>query len=233
MRFYSVATTVLIVIGAVASAIPQTSRATAQSANYTSESTMISMPVSPKELLINIRSALKNGALLDNAFYSAPSLNNFLGVGYRFTQADDRAAQKIIYFDDGGNVYIDEKGSLTPLGRNRPCLRSGTILFDAGDSSVRSKVSISIITAGKIPSNSTFNADLVIEVFGHPSSITEGVPSVPPPHGTEYVTTLPTSEFGNRWLVYDTHLDGHLQRAKFRTLADGTVIEIQLSEEQR
>jgi hypothetical protein len=194
---------------------------------------MISMPASPKELLINIQSALKKGALLEDAFYSAASLNNFLGIGYRFTQAEERGAQKIIYFDDGGNVYIDEKGNLTPLGRNRPCLRSGTILFEAGGSSRRAKASMSIITAGQIPSTGTFNANLVLEVFGLPSSVTEGGPSVPPPHGREYVATLPTNELGNRWLAYDTELDGYLQRVKFRTLGDGTVIEIQLFEEQR
>jgi hypothetical protein len=183
--------------------------------------------------LVNIQSVLKNSALLDDSFYSAASLNNFLGVGYRFTQADEGAGQKIIYFDDGGNVYFDEKGNLTPLGRNRPCLRSGTILFDRGGPNRRSKAGISIITAGQIPSTSNFNADLVLEVFGHPSSITEGVPSVPAPHGREYAATLPTSDLGNRWLAYETQLHGHLQKAKFRTLADGTVIEIQLSEEQR
>jgi hypothetical protein len=233
VKFYSAAGAVLIASGAVASALAQASGATAQSTNYTSESTMISMPASPKELLVNIQSALKKGELLNDAFYSDSGLHDFLGAGYRFARADESAGQKTIYFDDGGNVYVDEKGNLTPLGRNRPCLRSGTILFEAGGPSRRARASISIITAGQIPSNSTFNANLVLEVFGHPGSVTEGVPSVPPPHGREYVATLPTSELGNRWFAYDTELDGHLQRVKFRTLGDGTVIEIQISEEQR
>jgi hypothetical protein len=193
---------------------------------------MSSMPASPKELLVNIQSALKRGELLNDAFYSASSLHDFLGAGYRFTQADERNGQKIIYFDDGGNVYIDEKGNVTPLGCNRPCLRSGTILFEAGPGR-RGKSSISIIAAGQIQSNGTFNVDLVLEVFGLPSSVSEGVPSVPPPHGTEYVATPSTSQLGDRWLSYDAELDGNLQQVKFRTLGDGTVIEIQLFEEQR
>jgi len=92
VKLYPVATTVLIVTGAVASALAPASRATAQSTNYTSESTMILMPTSPKELLVNIQSALKKGELLDDAFYSAASLHNFLGVGYRFIGCTGQAA---------------------------------------------------------------------------------------------------------------------------------------------
>jgi hypothetical protein len=233
VRFYSVAAITLIASGVGASALAQTNGANAPPPNFTGEPIMTSLPASPKELLVNIHSALSKGALLSDSFYTPTSLKNFFGAGYRFAEAGETTGHRIIYFDDGGNVYVDEQGKLTQLGRNRPCLRRGTILFDAGDSRRRAKASISMFAIGRIGSPSTFGADLVREVFGVPNSITEGVPSVPASHGGEYVATERKDELGNRWLNYQAETDGHLQRVKFRTLDDATVIEIQLLEEQR
>ena len=203
----------------------------AQSAVSSGETAMLVLPATPKELLINIHSALAGGELLKETFYTRGNLVHFLGAGYRFT--NDKANREIS-FDDGDNIYIDESGNLTFLGRNRPCLWRGSLGFDPGSSGHGAAGSIAMLTLGRSAgTKSTITADMVKEIFGEPDTVTEGVPTAPPPHGLPYVATPRTNELGNRWLTYQAELNGHLQYAKFRTLGDAAVVEIQLFEAQR
>jgi len=238
MKFHSAATALLIagITGGVSGpGLVAASAATAQAqpSFSASESAISALPISPKELLVRIQSALARGELLSDAFYSPDHLEQFFGFGYRYKVGNDAASQKTIYFDDGDNIYVDEHGEPTLLGRHRPCLRRGTILFEAGGPSRKAKASIAISTTGPAAPDSAFGADLVLEVFGAPSAVTEGSPSAPPLHGQAYQAPPQTNELGNHWLAYQAEPDRHLQRAKFRTLGDATVIEIQLFEEQR
>jgi hypothetical protein len=233
VRFRSVAAALLIATSTGAPVLAQASGATPQSPVSTSESAVPGLPASPKELLVSIRSALAKGELLDAAFYSTANLQRFFGAGYRFTAPSGEAGSKIIYFDDGGSQYLDEQGNLTPLGRKRPCLHSGTILFGAVGRDRKARASMSIMTAAPADSARSFGANLVQEVFGVPGAFAEGRPSGPPLHGFPYMEAPPSNEPGQRWLTYQAELNGHLQRVEFRTLGNATVAEIQLFEEQR
>lgn len=233
MTFHSLATAILIASTTVGPVLPQTSGSVVPSFPAVTEAAKATLPSSAIELLVSIRSALEKDELLNGTFYSIANMQKFFGVGYRFNDRKDEVGQRTIVFDDRNNIYIDEQVNLTLLGRNRPCLWGGTIQYYAGSPGHKATSGISMMTTGGAWGACTISADMVKQIFGEPNTVTEGFPTTPPPDGLPYITPPQTNELGNRWLTYRVELSKHLQYAKFRTIGDATVIEIQLVEVQR
>lgn len=231
MKFQSAAVVMLVAGAAGGPALVPASTANelASTAMSTRES---ALPVSPRELLARMQAALARGDLLKDSFYDTSSLQQFFGPGYRFTVAPDLAGAKTIYFDDGDNIYVDEHGAPTAMGLHRPSLRRGTLLFENAVAGRKAKASIAIETMGPAAAASAFDAGLVRQVLGAPAATSEALPSAPPAHGQAYRPTRQAQLAGNLWLSYQTEANGILQRMRFRTLADATITEIQLFEQQ-
>jgi hypothetical protein len=189
-------------------------------------------PVTPKELLLNIHSASTSNEFIDKGFFSIGRLKQFLGAGYNYS--DYHGTMKGLSFSDSENRYSDEEGNPTWLGLHRPCLRQGTFLYTAEGLHHKPHGSVALLTIvrGRGP-NGAISAEMVEEVFGIPQEITEGHPTSPPPHGYPYIERSRTNVLGNRWLTYWTESAGMVLYAKFLTVADGTVSEIELDQHAR
>jgi hypothetical protein len=196
---------------------------------FDNESVKNGTPITPKEFLLNIRSASTNNEIVDEGFFNTVRLKQFLGAGYHFS--DYPGSKKGVSFSDSENRYSDDDGQPTWLGLHRPCLRHGTFIFVADGLHHKPQGSITLLTIvrGGGP-NSAISAEMVEEVFGIPQEITEGHPTGPPPHGYPYIESPRTNVLGNRWLTYRTESAGMVVYAKFLTVADGTVSEIELDQ---
>jgi hypothetical protein len=189
-------------------------------------------PATPRELLLSIRSALANEEIAKETFFDTATLKQFLGAGYHFS--DYVGVQKGIVASDIGNVYFDEQGNRTWLGQHRPCLINATFEFTADGLNRKPQGSVAMLTIGRSGGpDSAISAELVKQIFGEPQEVTEGHPTAPPPHGYPYIESTPTNASGNSWLTYRTTSPSLVQYARFLTVADGTVTEIQLYQQAR
>ena len=191
--------------------------------------TLSPLPATPREILLRLKLALTQRALLNKEFYDEESLKSFFGERYTFRANASQKGQVEFFFNDLGNLYVSENGSLTDLGRHRPCFQGGAIFFDADDKARKTSASVAITTSARITDSSSFYADLVEEIFGAPSSVRIGYPSAPPLHGRPYISEKSTHKFGNSWIRYNDNQTDSVSNIDFRTLGDGVVVEIQIT----
>jgi len=176
---------------------------------------------------------MENGVFLAKESLSAENVARVFGERYSvvppilpdsisFSDANYHAFPSV-YFDSSGTK---PPGTKTPLWWNMPTFRSGRIdRFEAG-APPRTFVSIVITTTARTGPPDTVGPELVEKVFGSPTSLEHGSPTMPPIHG-RYVPEPQTHPSGNKWMVYEFRtgkVDGTI---RFRTLGDGAVAEIQ------
>ncbi|MTW03885.1 hypothetical protein [Pseudoduganella ginsengisoli] len=188
-----------------------------------------------RALIGRLKAALEQNRLLARQFYSPDQWAGLLGPHYTFRPqpAAGEAGAVAWNFDELGNVYVDEAGHATRLGRQRPLLTYGSLGGTLAGAGRRGHISFAAVTAARTADNATFFADTVVGLLGSPSEVRSGGPSFPPMHGRPYVPEPEVHSLANRWLTWQLDDARHTKFIRIRTLGDGAVAELQFDVQEK
>jgi hypothetical protein len=159
---------------------------------------MTMKPVTPEELLKNIKLALENNLFLREDFYTEDNFRRVFG-DYAYSWRDNDAEHKF--------VDMEPTVQARPSSQGHPCLKSGALSW--GVNSVggkargwRARIVGSLLHAD--PRCSSFSADLIESLFGKPTKVTAIFENNrPPPHGRNVVFGPKTHPLGHSDIEFD------------------------------
>jgi hypothetical protein len=183
----------------------------------------------PQELVAALKILMRQHVLTNNSELTEDKVFSYIGGGYKTRSKESRKNYNGYVFDDYDNVYKDA-GGLTELGKNPPVIN--TVAFTKEIRGGKA-LGYSIVTLRyRDGFSKELKSEMVVEAFGTPDSVSPGNPILPPPHAKSLAFLPKKVSLGNSWLKYnfkDKVSDGFVN---FRTIEDGTVVEISIRQEE-